>query len=108
MRFIIRAIIMQIRQVSAALDSKLAQLDKKLKQLEQEQRATPSTRVDQDIEALQQVRKKLLKSKALAWRAHELQDQNNEAKRARQRLMGLSLCAVSLIGAAILLFLVLA
>lgn len=99
---------MQIRQVSAALDSKLAQLDKKLKQLKQEQREIPSARVDQDIEALQQVREKLLKSKAIAWRAHELQDQNNEAKRARQRIMGLSLCATSLIGAVILLFFALA
>ena len=99
---------MQIRQVSAALDSKLAQLDKKLKQLEQEQRTTPSPQLDQDIEALQLVREKLEKSKALAWRAHELQDQNDEAKRARQRLIGLSLCAISLIGAAVLLFFALA
>lgn len=99
---------MQIRQVSAALDSKLAQLDKKLKQLEQEQRTTPSPQLDQDIEALHLVREKLEKSKALAWRAHELQDQNDEAKRARQRLIGLSLCAVSLIGAAVLLFFALA
>jgi hypothetical protein len=99
---------MQIQQVSAALDSKLAQLDKKLKQLEQEQRNTPSPKLDQDIEALQQVREKLVKSRALAWRAHELQDQGDETKRAQQRLIGLSLCAISLIGAAILLFLVLA
>lgn len=99
---------MQIRQVSAALDHKLAQLDKKLKQLEQEQRDAPSPTLDQDIEALQQVREKLQKSKALAWRAHELQDQNDEAKRARQRLIGLSLCAISLIGAGLLLFLALA
>ncbi len=99
---------MQIRQVSAALDHKLAQLDKKLKQLEQEQRNAPSPTLDQDIEALQQVREKLQKSKALAWRAHELQDQNDEAKRAHQRLIGLSLCIISLIGAALLLFLALA
>ena len=95
---------MQIRQVSAALDSQLAQLDQKLKQLEQEQRDSPSSQRHQDIEALQQVRAKLEKSKALAWRAHELQDQNDEANRARQRLIGLSLCAISLIGAAVLLF----
>lgn len=98
---------MQIRQVSAALDSKLAQLDKKLKQLEQEQRDTPTTQLDQDIAALQKMREKLVKSKAIAWRAHELQDQGDEAKRAQQRLMGLSLCALSLIGAAVLLFIVL-
>lgn len=99
---------MQIRQVSAALDSKLAQLDKKLKQLELEQRTAPNPKVDEDIEALHRVRAKLEKSKALAWRAHELQDQNNEARRARQRLIGLSLCGISLIGAVVLLFLALA
>lgn len=99
---------MQIRQISAALDSKIAQLDKKLKQLEQEQHTTPSPQLDQDIEALQLVREKLEKSKVLAWRAHELQDQNDEAKRARQRLIGLSLCAISLIGAGVLLFFALA
>lgn len=97
---------MQIHQVSAALDSKLAQLDKKLKQLEQEQTDTPRDGLQQDIAALQKIRAKLVKSKAIAWRAHELQDQNNEAKRARQRLMGLTLCAISLVGAAILVFLV--
>lgn len=95
---------MQIRQVSAVLDSKLAQLDKQLKQLEQEQLANPNPQRNQDIEALQQVRGKLEKSKALAWRAHELQNQNDEDKRARQRLIGLSLCAISLIGAGVLLF----
>ncbi|PUA29357.1 MAG: hypothetical protein B0W54_01795 [Cellvibrio sp. 79] len=99
---------MQIRQVSAALDIKLAQLDKKLKQLEQEHRTDPSQQLKEDIEALLQVRTKLEKSKALAWRAHELQDQNDDAKRARQRFIGLSLCAISLIGAAVLLFFALA
>jgi hypothetical protein len=99
---------MHIHQVSAALDHKITQLDKKLRQLEQQQRNSPNQQVNADIAALQQIREKLVKSRALAWRAHELQDQGDEAKRARQRLMGLSLCAISLVGAAVLLFLVLA
>lgn len=101
---------MQIRQVSAALDRKLAQLDQQLKKLE-EQRAQqnssePDPQLAHDILALQKIRTKLLKSKDLAWRAHQLQHQNDEQSRARQRVIGLSLCAFSVIGAGVLLYLV--
>lgn len=101
---------MQIRQVSAALDRKLAQLDQQLKKLE-EQRAQqnssePDPQLTHDILALQKIRTKLLKSKDLAWRAHQLQHQNDEQSRARQRVIGLSLCAFSVIGAGVLLYLV--
>lgn len=100
---------MQIRQVSATLDRKLAQLDQQLKKLEQEARegTTQDTQREQDILALQKMRDKLIKSKELAWRAHQLQQTNDEAGRARQRLIGLSLCALSLIGAGVLVFLAL-
>ena len=97
---------MQIRQISAALDAKLAQLEKKLKQLQQEQQSSPNERITSDIEALEKMREKLIKSKTLAWRAHDLQNLNDETKRARQRLMGLTLCAISLLGAVVLLLLV--
>lgn len=97
---------MQIRQISAALDAKLAQLEKKLKQLQQEQQTSPSERVAHDIEALERMREKLIKSKTLAWRAHDLQDRDDETKRARQRLMGLTLCAISLLGAVALVLVV--
>lgn len=102
---------MQIRQVSATLDHKLAQLDQQLKKLE-EQRAQqnssePNSQLAQDILALQHIRTKLVKSKELAWRAHQLQHQNDEQSRARQRVIGLSLCAFSVIGAGVLLYLVL-
>jgi len=99
---------MQIRQVSAALDHKLAQLDQQLKKREQEhqQANDPAlkTQLEQDILALQQIRTKLVKSKDLAWRAHQLQHQNDEQSRARQRMIGLSLCAFSVIGAGMLLY----
>jgi hypothetical protein len=102
---------MQIRQVSATLDRKLAQLDQQLKKLE-EQRAPhngskPNPHIEQDILALQQMRIKLVKSKDIAWRAHQLQHQNDENGRARQRVIGLSLCIFSVIGAGVLLYLVL-
>ncbi|HSX85498.1 MAG TPA: hypothetical protein VLE50_08815 [Cellvibrio sp.] len=101
---------MQIRQVSAALDYKLAQLDQQLKKLqherEQQNSSEPNSKLEQDILALQQIRTKLVKSKELAWRAHQLQHQNDEQSRARQRMIGLSLCLFSVIGAGILLYLV--
>jgi hypothetical protein len=101
---------MQIRQVSAALDHKLAQLDQQLKKLEgqraQQNSSEPHPQLEQDILALQQIRAKLVKSKDIAWRAHQLQHQNDEHSRARQRVIGLSLCALSVIGAGILLYLV--
>lgn len=98
---------MQIRQVSAALDRKLVQLDQQLKSLEQERNQPDSTRqeadIEHDIHALLQIRNKLVKSKDIAWRAHQLQSQNDEQRRARQRVIGLSLCIISVIGAGILL-----
>jgi hypothetical protein len=99
---------MQIRQVSAALDHKLAQLDQQLNKLEQEQQnsSEPNPQLAQDILALQQIRTKLVKSKDIAWRAHQLQYQNDEQTRARQRVIGLSLCIFSVIGAGVLVYLV--
>ena len=102
---------MQIRQVSAALDQKLALLDQQLKKHEaqraQQNTSEPDPQLEQDILALQQVRAKLVKSKELAWRAHQLQFQSDEHSRARQRVIGLSLCIFSVIGAGVLLYLAL-
>ena len=99
---------MQIRQVSAALDQKLAQLDQQLKKYEtqraQQNSGESDPQLEQDILALQQIRTKLVKSKDLAWRAHQLQYENDEHNRARQRVIGLSLCIFSVIGAGVLLY----
>ena len=98
---------MHIRQISAALDHKLTLLDQQLKTLEQERNQLGTARnaadIDNDINALLQIRNKLVKSKDIAWRAHHLQSQNDEQQRARQRLIGLLLCAISLVGAGVLL-----
>ncbi len=101
---------MHIRQLSAALDAKLAQLDHQLKELEaQHQQAggLADPQVTRDIAALQQIRDKLLKSKDIAWRAHQLRDNKDEQRRARQRAMGLILCGLSLLGGVLLLYLAL-
>jgi DNA-binding transcriptional MerR regulator len=99
---------MQIRQISAALDAKLAQLDQQLKQLEEQQQGEGTDpQLGKDIAALQQIRAKLLKSKDIAWRAHQLRDNGDEQRRARQRISGLFLCGVSVVGAVALIYIAL-
>lgn len=105
---------MQMRQLSATLDAKVAQLDKQLHSLHQRQRgleqqddATQAQAIDNEIAALNQLRSKLLKSKDLAWRAHQLSSQNDEQQRARQRLVGLTMCGVSILGALVLIYIAL-
>jgi hypothetical protein len=98
---------MHIRQLSAALDTKLAQLDKQLKQLQTQQHQqgdSPEPSLLEDIAALEQMRDKLVKSKEIAWRAHQLRDDNDEQRRARQRALGLAMCGLSVIGAILLVY----
>lgn len=96
---------MQIRQISAVLDAKLAQLDQQLKQLEEQQQGnTADPQLLNDIAALHQIRSKLLKSKDIAWRAHQLRDDGDEQRRARQRISGLLLCGLSVVGAVALIY----
>ncbi len=98
---------MHIRQISAALDTKLAQLDKQLKQLQDQQLRqgdNPEQSLLEDIAALNQMRNKLLKSKDIVWRAHQLRDDNDEQRRARQRALGLAMCGLSLLGAVVLIY----
>ena len=94
---------MHINQISAAVDSKLQQLDKQLDALVQQQaqaEAGQNPSLAQDIAALQQLRQRLVKSRDLALRAHQLErDTNREAReraRLRQRRLGLALCGFSL------------
>jgi hypothetical protein len=107
---------MNIKNISAALDNQLLSIEKQLKQLHEQlaqqqttELATSSqTQLEQDIAALSRIREKLIKSKDLAWRAHELSSsQPSEKQRARQRLMGLSLISISLIGGMVLLYIAL-
>jgi hypothetical protein len=95
---------MQIRQISAALDTKLAQLDQQLKQLEKQHQQAPDQQLVEEIAALNQIRDKLLKSKDIAWRAHQLRTDNDEEKRARQRMTGLIMCGLSVLGAVALIY----
>ncbi len=97
---------MHIHQVSATLDIKLKQLEQQLQQLDQQLAQAPAENQEQlalDKAALVKIRDKLTRSKELAWQAHRLQDNNNEQKRARQRLIGLGLCGFSVLGVVLLI-----
>lgn len=101
---------MQIQQLSAAVDTKLRQLDKQLGELTEEQARTAEVenpKLARDIEALVEIRRKLVKSHDLALKAHQLERSTNDQLRARQRrfqrLLGLALCGVSLLGGVVLI-----
>lgn len=92
---------MQIRELSAAVDVKLRQLDKQLDELNRKQSNNDDgddRQTKQEIEALIQIRHKLVKSRDLAVKAHQLERDTNEHYRARQRIIGLVLCGISLLG----------
>ena len=97
---------MQIHQLSAAVDVKLRQLDKQLNALTQEQSSAAGNdnpQLAQDIQALTKIRHKLVKSRDLAVKAHQLERDTNEQYLSRQRLLGLVLCGVSLLAGLALL-----
>jgi c-di-GMP-binding flagellar brake protein YcgR len=98
---------MQIQELSRLLDAKVQQLDQQLNELEATLKHTSAAdqqeKLTTDIAALSQIRVKLTKSKEIAWRAHQLQNDNNDEARARQRLLGISLCGISLVAAGLLL-----
>ena len=91
---------MQITELSARIDHKLTELDQQLAQLQSRHAEAQDPQQQQqlatDIRALTNIRTKLLKSKDIAWRAHELQNDRAENRRYdQQRLLGLVLCIIS-------------
>lgn len=99
---------MQIAELSANIDQKLTELELQLKVLQARQAesrdAIQTPQLEAEIAALNQIKLKLLKSKDIAWRAHQLQQQTNLDQRQDQlRLLGLWLCIFSGVAAAVLL-----
>ncbi|MGM8227367.1 hypothetical protein ACSV5M_12330 [Cellvibrio sp. ARAG 10.3] len=95
---------MKINELSANIDQKIAELEQQLENLHA-QRAQASDPENQqkivaDITALNKIKLKLLKSRDIAWRAHQLlRDQEDQRSNDRQRLLGLALCIFSAVGA---------
>lgn len=100
---------MNIQQLSHNIDQKLAQLDKQLATLEQRitTEAANSEQLRKDITALQTIKRKLQKSRAIMWQAHELQQGNDQQRLRNKRWLGIGLCVISGLGIVILLLIVL-
>lgn len=99
---------MEINKLSAQLDQKLRELEQRLQQLlakrQQAANAEDQAKLDGDIRALQLIKAKLIKSRDIAWRAHQLQQNHQELESLQQkRQIGLALCILSAAGAIILL-----
>lgn len=99
---------MQINQLSANIDQKLTELDQQLESLQKRRAETHDVaqqeKIARDITVLNKIKLKLLKSKDIAWRAHQMrQEQEDLQRNDRQRLLGLALCIFSAVGAVVLI-----
>ncbi len=93
-----------IQQLSHNIDQKLAQLDVQLQHLHQQ---ASSAQTLSDIAALEGIKHKLQKSRAIMWQAHELQHGNSSERLREKRLFGIVLCVLSALGLLGLLFIAL-
>jgi uncharacterized coiled-coil protein SlyX len=101
---------MHIKQLSAMLDTKLAELDARVarqeKTLTTTQLADEKNKIQNELNELARLRNKLVKSKELAWEAHSMERDSNKKLNQRKAIIGLALCAVGGITCLILLFIV--
>lgn len=90
---------MQINHLSANIERNLARLDQQLANLRdarQQVDNAAATVIDNDIATLLDTRARLLKSRSLAQRAHQLQQRTNPTERdTRYRTLGLALMIFS-------------
>jgi hypothetical protein len=101
---------MQIKQLSAMLDTKLAELDarvvKQEKSLSDVQEIEEKNKIQLELNELARLRNKLVKSKELAWEAHSMEKNTNRKLNQRKAIIGLVLCAIGGITALVLLYIV--
>ncbi len=93
---------MQIQQLSAQLDQKLRELDERLNDLDSQRDTNgderEQARIVRDIAALEATRQRLEKSRDLAWRAHNLQQQDKDLLKVRRlNRLAIGLMAISCI-----------
>lgn len=101
---------MQIKQLSAMLDTKLAELDarvvKQEKSLSDTHVIEEKNKIQLELNELARLRNKLIKSKELAWEAHSMERNSNKKLNQRKAMIGLLLCAIGGITALVLLYIV--
>lgn len=102
---------MQIKQLSALLDTKVAELDarviKQQKNLSEANEADTQDKIKQELDELARLRGKLIKSKELAWEAHSLERHSNARLNQRKAMIGLTLCIFGGVSLLILLLIIL-
>lgn len=84
-----------IQQLSNNIDQKLGQLDLQLARLKQQDSSEQTLK---DIAALEGIKNKLQKSRNIMWQAHELQRGNDQQRLREKRLLGITLCIISVLG----------
>lgn len=99
---------MKINELSANIDQKVTELEQQLENLQTQRTQTTDPSSDQkllaDIAALNKIKLKLLKSREIAWRAHQLlREQEDQRSDDRKRLLGIALCIFSAVGAVTLI-----
>jgi hypothetical protein len=98
---------MQIKQLSAMLDNKLAELDARVvrqeKILSTTDIDTEKNKIQQELNELSRLRDKLIKSRDLAWEAHSLERNSNKQLNQRKAIIGLALCVVGGLAALVLI-----
>lgn len=91
---------MNIQQISNNIDQKLAQLDRQLAQLKTQLADAGDNRdkLLKDTAALEQIKRKLQKSRNIMWQAHELQSGTDQKRLREKRWLGIGLCILSGLG----------
>ncbi len=102
---------MQIKQLSAMLDTKLAELDarvaKQEKNLFHSRLTEDKNKIQQELNELAKLRGKLIKSKELAWEVHSIERGSNKKLNQRKATIGLTLCVIGGATALMLLYIAL-
>lgn len=101
---------MNIQQLSNNIDQKLALLDQQVAGLKQKlsNGDGDSEQLLKDISALENIKRKLEKSRNIMWQAHELQSGADQQRIQQKRWLGIALCIVSGLGLLGLLLLLIA
>jgi exonuclease VII large subunit len=99
---------MNIQQLSNNIDQKLTLLDKQLATLQQRLASEgENDQMRKELTALEQIKRKLQKSRNIMWQAHELQLGSDQKRLNQKRWLGIGLCVVSGLGLLALLLIVL-
>jgi hypothetical protein len=98
---------MNIQQLSHNIDQKLTLLDQQVTGLKQKlsNGDSDSEQLLKDIRALENIKKKLEKSRNIMWQAHDLQSGADQHRMQQKRWLGIALCLISGLGLLGLIFL---